>query len=73
MTPDDFLSDAEIKVLTNAAKPARQAAKLATMGLPFEFTPTRVRVRQMLAPPSAVILTGAEVAQHFRRLREGGA
>lgn len=30
-------------------------------------------LRQMLAPPSAVILTGAEVAQHFRRLREGGA
>ncbi len=30
-------------------------------------------LRQMLAPPSAVILTGAEVAEHFRRLREGGA
>ncbi|MEB3351201.1 MAG: hypothetical protein VKM01_02615 [Cyanobacteriota bacterium] len=30
-------------------------------------------LRQMLAPPSAVILTGAEVAEHFRRLRAGGA
>ena len=30
-------------------------------------------LRAMLAPPSAVILTGAEVAEHFRRLREGGA
>lgn len=30
-------------------------------------------LRQMLAPPSAVILTGAEVAEHFRRLRDGGA
>lgn len=30
-------------------------------------------LRQMLAPPSAVILTGAEVAEHFKRLREGGA
>lgn len=30
-------------------------------------------LRQMLAPPSAVILTGADVAEHFRRLREGGA
>ena len=29
-------------------------------------------LRQMLAPPSAVILTGAEVAEHFRRLRAGG-
>ena len=28
-------------------------------------------LRQMLAPPSAVILTGAEVAEHFRRLRAG--
>lgn len=35
---------------------------------------TEVReLRAMLAPPSAVILTGAEVAEHFRRLREGGA
>lgn len=30
-------------------------------------------LRQMLAPPSAVILTGAEVAEHFKRLRAGGA
>ena len=30
-------------------------------------------LRAMLAPPSAVILTGAEVAEHFRRLRDGGA
>ena len=30
-------------------------------------------LRQMLAPPSAVILTGAEVAEHFKRLRDGGA
>lgn len=30
-------------------------------------------LRQMLAPPSAVILTGAEVAEHFRRLRDSGA
>lgn len=30
-------------------------------------------LRQMLAPPSAVILTGAEVAEHFKRLRKGGA
>lgn len=30
-------------------------------------------LRAMLAPPSSVILTGAEVAEHFRRLREGGA
>lgn len=27
-------------------------------------------LRQMLAPPSAVILTGAEVAEHFKRLRD---
>lgn len=26
-------------------------------------------LRRMLAPPSAVILTGAEVAEHFKRLR----
>lgn len=26
-------------------------------------------LRRMLAPPSAVILTGAEVVEHFRRLR----
>lgn len=31
------------------------------------------KLRQMLAPPSAVILTGAEVAEHFKRLRESGA
>jgi hypothetical protein len=30
-------------------------------------------LRAMLAPPSAVILIGAEVAEHFRRLRDGGA
>ena len=30
-------------------------------------------LRQMLAPPSAVILTGAEVAEHFKRLRDGVA
>lgn len=30
-------------------------------------------LRQMLAPPSAVILTGAEVAEHFKRLRAGVA
>ncbi len=30
-------------------------------------------LRQMLAPPSAVILTGAEVAEHFKRLRDSGA
>lgn len=30
-------------------------------------------LRSMLAPPSAVILTGAEVAEHFRRLRDSGA
>lgn len=30
-------------------------------------------LRRMLAPPSAVILTGAEVAEHFKRLREGWA
>lgn len=30
-------------------------------------------LRQMLAPPSAVILTGAEVAEHFKRLRDGMA
>lgn len=30
-------------------------------------------LRAMLAPPSAVILTGAEVAEHFRRLRSYGA
>ena len=27
-------------------------------------------LRRMLAPPSAVILTGAEVAEHFKRLRD---
>lgn len=27
-------------------------------------------LRRMLAPPSAVILTGAEVAEHFRRLQK---
>jgi len=26
-------------------------------------------LRKMLSPPSAVILTGAEVAEHFKRLR----
>ena len=30
-------------------------------------------LRRMLSPPSALILTGAEVAEHFRRLREGAA
>ena len=30
-------------------------------------------LRRMLAPPSAVILTGAEVAEHFKRLRDGVA
>jgi hypothetical protein len=30
-------------------------------------------LRQMLDPPSAVILTGAEVAEHFKRLRDGVA
>ena len=30
-------------------------------------------LRRMLAPPSAVILTGAEVAEHFKRLRDGAA
>lgn len=30
-------------------------------------------LRRMLAPPSAVILTGAEVAEHFKRLRESGS
>ena len=30
-------------------------------------------LRRLLAPPSAVILTGAEVAQHFRRLTPVGA
>lgn len=30
-------------------------------------------LRRMLSPPSAVILTGPEVAQHFRRLTPVGA
>lgn len=30
-------------------------------------------LRRPLAPPSAVILTGAEVAEHFKRLRDGVA
>ena len=30
-------------------------------------------LRRLLAPPSAVILTGAEVAEHFKRLRDGVA
>lgn len=30
-------------------------------------------LRRMLAPPSAVILTGAEVAEHFKRLHGEGA
>ncbi len=30
-------------------------------------------LRRLLAPSSAVILTGAEVAEHFKRLRDGVA
>lgn len=30
-------------------------------------------LRRLLSPPSAVILTGPEVAEHFRRLRDSAA
>lgn len=37
-----------------------------------ELTEEVRELRRMLAPPSAVILTGPEVAAAFRRLAEGG-
>ncbi len=48
-------------------KPYVMAARLAELSAEVR------ELRAMLAPPSAVILTGAEVAEHFRRLRDGGA
>lgn len=49
------------------AAPTDPAARLAELSAEVR------ELRAMLAPPSAVILTGAEVAEHFRRLRDGGA
>ena len=46
---------------------AAMAARLAELSAEVR------ELRRLLAPPSAVILTGAEVAEHFKRLRDGVA
>lgn len=56
------------------AGPAEMTQSESVMAARLAELSAEVReLRAMLAPPSAVILTGAEVAEHFRRLRAGGA
>ena len=48
-SPDDKLTARELHAITGTTRLPHQAAKLAKLGLPFMFTPTRITVRRVLA------------------------
>jgi hypothetical protein len=49
MKPDDILSPAELKELTDSGSARRQMGWLAERGVPFRFDGSRVRVLRVVA------------------------